>query len=367
MARKKRQTEVFSLSFLDVICCGFGAVVLFYTIISAQSGVERIRRTEDLTAQVNLLEERVLEGTRNLVVLRNTLEKTDSETASAASRARRLVEELQRKRLQAATYDETSLARRERIEKLKADIRSLEESTKRLAGGSTDKAPPGERVKAFRQSGGDRRYITGLTLKGKRILILLDRSASMLAHDVVNVIVLRNTGEVRKRAAPKWRRGIEIANWLATQLPAGSQFQVYGFNTRAEALVPDSGGKWLASGDPKAIDGALDALAAAVPEGGSSLINAFAAIRELKPAPDQVVLITDHMPTQGTTPPAIRKYVDANGRARLFEEAIRTLPKNLRVDVVLLPMKGDVPAAHRFWRLARQTGGTYILPSKDWP
>ena len=29
-AMARRKTEVFSLSFLDVIACGFGAVVLFY-------------------------------------------------------------------------------------------------------------------------------------------------------------------------------------------------------------------------------------------------------------------------------------------------------------------------------------------------
>ena len=41
---KRRKVEVFSLSFLDVICCGFGAVILFYTIVSAQSGIERVRK-----------------------------------------------------------------------------------------------------------------------------------------------------------------------------------------------------------------------------------------------------------------------------------------------------------------------------------
>jgi len=32
MARKKREAETFSLSFLDVICCGFGAVILLLVI-----------------------------------------------------------------------------------------------------------------------------------------------------------------------------------------------------------------------------------------------------------------------------------------------------------------------------------------------
>ena len=87
MARSRRTVEVFSLSFIDCICCGFGAVILFYTIISAQSSITKTRNNDDLTAQVNKLEEEVLIGTRNLVVLRNTLEKTDSESASASKRA----------------------------------------------------------------------------------------------------------------------------------------------------------------------------------------------------------------------------------------------------------------------------------------
>lgn len=367
MARRRRQAEIFSLSFLDVICCGFGAVVLFYTIISAQSGIERLRHTEDLTAQVNKLEEEVLVGTRNLVVLRNTLEKTESDTARAATRATRIIEELARTRDQASLYSETSLARRERIEKLKADIKSLEESTRRLEAGSRDRAPSGQQVRAFRKSGGDRRYITGLQLKGKRILILLDRSASMMDDDLVNVIVLRNKSEDQRRAAAKWRRTIDIADWLLTQLPQGSQFQLYAFNTGAGPVVADSGGKWLAAGDAASMSAAVEGLRRAVPQGGTSLLNAFGAIRTLKPAPDQVVLITDHLPTQGATAPAVRRYVDARARERLFDEAVRSLPARLQVDVVLLPMKGDYPAAWRFWQLALRNGGAYLMPSRDWP
>ena len=47
----RRQTKTFSMSFLDVISCGFGAVVLFYTIISAQSGLYRIKERTDLSAE----------------------------------------------------------------------------------------------------------------------------------------------------------------------------------------------------------------------------------------------------------------------------------------------------------------------------
>ena len=36
IASKRRETEVFSLAFLDCICCGFGAVILVFILTVAQ-------------------------------------------------------------------------------------------------------------------------------------------------------------------------------------------------------------------------------------------------------------------------------------------------------------------------------------------
>jgi hypothetical protein len=308
----------------------------------------------------------VLIGTRNLVVLRNTLDKTESESASAASRSAKLIADLKVNRLEMAAYDATSLARRERIEKLKADVKSLEEGTRRLEGGAVDKGPPGQDIKAFRNTGGDRRYITGIRMRGKRVMVLLDRSASMLHQDLVNVILLRNSDESKKRAASKWRRALDTTNWIVAQLPANAQFQIYGFNTKAEAVLAGSTGKWQDANDPLARSRNIEALNALVPQDGTSLINAFAAVKAMNPLPDQVILITDGLPTQGKSA-GLRKYIDAGARARLFDDAVGELPEKVPVDVVLLPMKGDLPAAHRFWQLSRFTNGTLLMPSKDWP
>jgi pSer/pThr/pTyr-binding forkhead associated (FHA) protein len=91
--RKRRAFEVFTLSFLDCICCGFGAVVLFYTIVQAQAGAQEIQRLDELTGEVRKLEEEVLVGQKNLVLLRNTLEKTDEDAGlgqgARAARGRR--------------------------------------------------------------------------------------------------------------------------------------------------------------------------------------------------------------------------------------------------------------------------------------
>jgi von Willebrand factor type A domain len=366
MALRRRSVEVFSLSFLDCICCGFGAVILFYTIISAQSGFDRARLTETTRTEAERLEEQVLEKTRNLAIMRNTLEKTKSETASAAEKTKQLLTDLKVNRIQMSAYDETSLARRERIEKLKADIKALEEGTRRLEAGAVDKGPPGQDIKAFRNTGGDRRYITGIKVRGKRTLILLDRSASMLHQDLVNVILLRNQDEAKKRNASKWRRAIDTVNWIIAQLPPDAQFQVYAFNTKSEAVLAATAGKWQTANDPLQRSKDIEALSAIVPAEGTSLFNAFESVKTLTPLPDQIILITDGLPTQGKSA-GFRKYIDAGARARLFDDAVGQLPDKVPVDVILLPMKGDLPAAHRFWQLTRFTNGTLMMPSKDWP
>ncbi len=365
MAARRRRVEVFSLSFLDCICCGFGAVVLFYTIIAGQSGIKRIERTDQLAAEVNKIEQEVLDGMRHLVVMRNTLEKTESETTSAAARTRRLIEEIGKTREEAMLAGATSMAQREHINQLKSDLKSLEESTRRLQGGAVTRAPPGQQVRSFRGSG-NRRYITGIDLKGKRILILFDRSASMMDEDLVQILRLRNQPEATRRAARKWRQALDIADWLSTQFPAGSRYQLYGFNTQARSVVGEQHGKWLDAADPRQLAQSIDALRAMTPRDGTSLINAFSAIRSLSPMPDQVVLVTDGMPTQGADSPS-RKFVNAGQRARLFDEAQRGLPSGIPIDVILLPMQGELPAPHRFWTLARATGGNFMMPARDWP
>ncbi len=381
---RRRRTDTFGLSFLDCICCGFGAVILFYVMMSAQGGLQRLNRTDRLRSEVNRLQDQVRTGTRNLAALESSLQSTDSEKASVDASIDRLIAELATERKQLSSYDAASLARRQHVEQLKADILALQSGERRLEAGALEVGAlevgaPGQAIRASAAgasaeaaTGGatgpqlERRYITGVELHGKRILILLDRSASMLHEDVVTVIRMSNASDDVKRAAAKWRRAVRIVDWLELQMPAGIEYQIYAFNTRAQPLIAGSDGTWLDSSDAAALVRNIDALRALVPKGGTSLINALAAARTLNPLPDQIILITDGLPTQGRTA-GPRKFIDAGAREQLFDEAITVIPKRIPVDTVLLPMEGDVEAAHRFWKLARLTEGTLLAPAKDWP
>jgi hypothetical protein len=364
MARRK--IETFSMSFLDVISCGFGAVVLFYTIISAQSGTARIKDNEELSAETNRLEQQVLEGYQHLVELQNALASTEQDKVRAEGLARQVLEKITLTREELAKYEFDTLARRESLERLKADLKSLEEDTRRLKA-AAERAQTGTQVRSV-AGDGDRQYLTGLKVGGKRVLVLLDASASMLDETLVNIIRMRNMSTDRKLRSEKWQQAIGTVDWISAQLPAESEFQVYAFNTRAWSLIEGSDGRWLPARDNKAMSEALKALRQTAPAGGSSLHNAFAVIGQLSPAPDNVILITDGLPTQGDKAPALKKLVDSGDREDFMQRAVRSLPqKPPAINVVLLPMEGDPAAPTYFWRLAQATGGAFLSPSGDWP
>src|SRR5688572_9418295 len=103
MARR-RSFDVFSMSFLDTVCCAFGAVILLYMIINASAGRDFQDSTLDQRAEVDLLEERVLEGYKNLVVLRNSLDRAEDETPPEGLAAK-ILEETERLKQQLADAD----------------------------------------------------------------------------------------------------------------------------------------------------------------------------------------------------------------------------------------------------------------------
>jgi hypothetical protein len=179
---------------------------------------------------------------------------------------------------------------------------------------------------------------------------------------------MRNMSPDRKLRSEKWQQAIGTIDWLTAQLSPDSKFQVYAFNTEAWPLVEDSSGRWLEARDGKVMGTALKALRQTAPGGGTSLVNAFAVIGRLSPAPDNVILVTDGLPTQGEKPPVIKKLVDSGDREDFMQEAVRSLGRRPPpINVVLLPMEGDPAAPTYFWRLARETGGAMLSPPEDWP
>lgn len=362
---KRRPIEVFSLSFLDCICCGFGAVILLFVLINAKSVQNRQEIVADLRGEVNKLETEVLTGRKGMVLARNSLRDTTNELVRTEGLAARIVDELSKRRDEVAAYTNSTLASRAHVNKLKADIKSLEEDVKRLQAAALTAPVPGQDVRPF-PGDGDRHYLTGIRMGGKRILILLDASSSMLAAQIVDILRMRNLPPERQRLAPKWRQAVRTVDWMLTRFPAGSTFQLYSFNETAGPVDPATAGKWLDANDPKLQNQVMAAVNQLVPAKGTSLSNAFRAAREMNPPPDNIFLITDGLPTQGAAPGRAAK-ITGRQRLKYFDEALRTAGTTIPVNIILLPMEGDPLAASSFWRLCIQTKGSMLAPADDWP
>src|SRR3954471_6693093 len=159
MIMARRKTEVFSMSFLDCITCAFGSVVLVYTLINAQGGLRHITETSVNQAEVDKMEEKVLESYQRLVVLHNSMEATKEEQVKTEGLGTRVLDETQKLKTELADSDKDTLSRREAIEKLKADLKSLDEGNRRLEGATRDSSSTGTRVRGF-VGQGDRQYLT---------------------------------------------------------------------------------------------------------------------------------------------------------------------------------------------------------------
>jgi hypothetical protein len=362
---RARSVTPVGLSFLDAMTCGLGAVILLFMIINAAVRDHSKQVTSDLQGEVDRLEREVLEGHRNLVELRNAIIETDDERVLTQGLALRLIESLEEIRVELATFEASTLARREHINQLQADLRSLEEDARRLSASLPSDETPGDRVRVH-IGDGDRQYLTGLKVGGDRILFLVDSSASMLGSTIVNVIRRRNLPDRDKVRAAKWRQALATVDWLTTQIPRDSRFQIYTFNTSARPVTPDTAGQWLDGSDRKVLDGAVQRTRKIVPADGTSLFHALGVATELHPRPDNIILLTDGLPTVGKSP-ARASTISSRQRAKLFNRAIEQLPSGIPVNVILFPMEGDPLAASAFWKLAISTRGSFMSMAEDWP
>ena len=361
----RRPLSAFSLSFLDIMFCGFGAVVLLVLILNHDSVRARSERFTDLRSEVVKLEQEVLVGEDRQVSLRNSLEGAGAEVQATQGETVRVIQDIREMKIEIARMEKETLANRVHVKRLTSDLKSLDRKKKRLGLQAPEAGEQGTRV--HRVSGdGDRQYLTGLKVGGKHILILLDASASMLDETIVNVVRRRNMDVAQKRTAPKWKRTLATAEWLVSNLPASASFQLYVFNTRARPVLASGKERWLKADRSAEVEGVLNALRKQVPGGGTSLYEAFAVAGKLAPAPDNILLVTDGLPTQGRTRPK-QTTVSAEQRLAYFSAAVRSLPGGIPVNTLLMPMEGDAWAAAAYWKLAIDTRGSFITPARDWP
>jgi len=358
MARKIRTTSTFSLSFLDIMSCGLGAAVLIFLLLKHTIDGPTKIIDKQIFSEVSLLEDEIKQGEEKLVRIRNTISDVSNEDVIAQGLARKIEEEIDElKSLLEEILPDASLdieGLKNKLAKLESQKRALEKTS---IGGS----------KAYEFTGdGERQYLTGLKLGGENVLILLDASASMLDETIVNIIRRRNMSDEIKRNAPKWQRALSITKWVVANLPLKSDFQVWSFNTEIEPAFGDQINQWYEVSDRVSLDLTIKGINKLVPKNGTNMANVFQAAMDMQPRPDNIFIITDGLPTQGSNK-LLKGTISGKDRLKLFNQSMNQILPGIPVNTLLLPLEGDPFAAAAFWGMAIATRGAFLTPARDWP
>ena len=360
-----RVAHVFSLSFLDIMSCGFGAVILIYIIINHATEITSQEVNAQWLAEIRKVEEQVRYEMENLVTLRNTVREREDDITTTQALAAGLMEAIKTFKEKLANLTREDAGRTETIEQLKSELKKLETETANLKDSLAADESTGTDLRKL-LGDGNRQFLTGMRVGGEHILILLDASASMLDKTIVNAIRRRNLPDEQKILSEKWQRALRTVEWIIANMPADAGFQVFSFNALATPAVQGTESEWFSALDTADSDKVMNGVKALVPEGGTSLHRAFTLARNLEPQPDNIFLIVDSLPTMAMAKPR-KSVIDSNDRFDLFRESLKLLPLGSPVNVILFPMEGDPRAADAYWRLAQITGGSFLSPPEDWP
>jgi len=352
ISAKRRETEVFSLAFLDCICCGFGAMILVFILTIPQKTAVDKESLDDAQARVRAMES-------NIKLSQDEIDRIAKSLAAAQVE----LQDLNAKN----TQDQLKLTDRQKeLLLMLQQTGAMKDALATLLG--EKKALPTDAVAApLPIPNTDRRqYLTGVKLRGDYVLFMVRTSGSMLDDTIDAAAARLDDPDVKKREAPKWQRTLHGLEWMIATLDPHTRFQIMFFNEETTPVLPSRTDEWYSTDDRQAIQEIVNRLHAVVPQGGANLERAFTTIRYMKHLPDSIVLFTDGLPTRSDSLPSDGD-VDQQTRVRYFEAAVRQLPQRIPVSTILMPMNGDPAAPGLYWELANASKGALVSPAKSWP
>ncbi|MEC7664117.1 MAG: hypothetical protein VYC77_10440, partial [Pseudomonadota bacterium] len=130
--RRSRRNVGFSLAFLDVMSCGFGAVVLVFLIMNHESQQSQEVINKDLLAEMRMLDYQVLQGEKDLFELSENQQTLRTTLANSANDLATLETQLQQQSKTLSEVQKRTLAEQEDMAALQSDLDSREDEIERL-------------------------------------------------------------------------------------------------------------------------------------------------------------------------------------------------------------------------------------------
>ena len=333
---KRREAQSSALSFMDCICCGFGAVLLLFILTAkAQITDSQEKATQSVNA-AKTLENAIHEAKARKLALEKEIEALDPQLNIKASSVAALAVE------------------QERLAK------AVEDQTKALTALKTN-AKPTKQPAALDRPSADNSYLSGLRLRAPRAVILLESSGSMLAEDAKTAIQIIQQGTGAK--SKKWLRSKAAVRAVLAAIPEGTQVAIFAMAEETLALSGSTKNPYIDPYDNKALLSFLDRLDKLKASGGADLSKGLQTVTQMRQRPSSLLLIGDGLPTAPA--PRSGSLTEAD-RVKLFNRAMAIRFK-YPFNAILFPFSGDPSAAGLFWQLSGRTKGITLIPDNDWP
>ena len=327
--RRRRNVEAFSLSFLDCICCGFGAIILLLVLSKIYEPVIIEKTQDDLESLIALLQQELFEIRGETTVINRDLESVRMQTSSTKLRLARLQGELN-------TVDGQYAATQQDSEAM-VDEGSLRTTKQRLTEEMRRLQP------YYRRPDDD--AVAGIPVDSEYVIFIVDTSGSMQNANWNRVIEkVTETLDVYPQV-----KGIQIMNDNGN----------YMFNQYAGRWIPDTPGRreaivrtmrnWRPFSDSNPVDGIIYAIS-----------TYWAADKKIS-----IYVFGDDF--QGRSVERVVRQIDAINR--IGEGGARMV----RIHAVGFPLFGYggrmPPSVPRFAQLMRilcdKNGGTFVGMSKE--
>ncbi|MEM7394245.1 MAG: hypothetical protein AAF492_18050, partial [Verrucomicrobiota bacterium] len=257
------------MSFLDCICCGFGAVILLFVLVNARMQEDRNEETSELRAEVDKIALDVFEGKRNMVEIKNTLEETTNENVKVEGETTRVLKEIDEAE-KARDEAERFAAKSNHVNELTHDLEALKKALeKRGIDGGLVETEKGFEA-ALEQTRGKpekRQKISEMRNEGRHILYLVDVSGSMLGRSLDDILFYRGKPPAERKKGRKWTQSIDAMEYFMNMMPREAEkFQMYFYNDQTRPAVDGTLNQWLDATDVKLRKACLDAMKERAPD-----------------------------------------------------------------------------------------------------
>jgi hypothetical protein len=239
---RRRDVEVFSLSFLDCICCGFGAIILLLVLTEVNQPVELEKSRKNLDGQVRALQEQiaVIRGETDELnrELKGSRETLDSERLKLS----RLAGDVSQVRGQyAASQEDASVSNR--VEGgLVSAYQQLSSEMQRLL------KEQGRRVAT--------RAVGGIPVDSEYLVFVIDTSDSMTDnHWTVNLAIIDELLNLYPQV-----KGLQVMNDQGTYLFEGTQGSWLNDSKELRADIRKRVHTWRAFSQSNPVPGMEEAL-----------------------------------------------------------------------------------------------------------